>query len=243
MCEECGCGIPDASRGAASGHEHGDHREVELYRNLLENNEKQAAHNREHLIEHSVLGINIMSGPGAGKTSLIEALSEELKGRLRIGVIEGDLATERDAQRIEKHGIPVHQITTGSTCHLDAMMVHHALHKMPVDEVDILIVENVGNLVCPGVYDLGCHLNGVLLSVTEGDDKVAKYPVVFRMSQFFCITKTDLARHVQFDPAKPKKEARIIKGDIRFFETSALTGEGVSVFADWLLENRKLLLG
>lgn len=249
MCEDCGCGLTAGrtvsdshSHEHSGGHEHppAGHRqaEVELYLDLLAANDRQARENREHLMEQSVFAINLMSSPGSGKTSLIEALAQIWKGAVRVGVIEGDLATDRDAARIGALGLPVHQITTGSTCHLDAGMVHGALHRLPLDAIDLLVIENVGNLVCPGVYDLGCHLNGVLLSVTEGDDKVAKYPVVFRSAQFFAITKKDLLPHVTFDPARPKREARILKGDVKTFELSAKTLEGVRAFADYLLAER-----
>ena len=249
MCEECGCGLTPAVQASHDhgdhGHAHGDqvHRieHVDLYRDLLASNEAQARENREHLMEHGVFAVNLMSSPGSGKTRLIEALARLWAGRVRVGVIEGDLATDRDAARIAALGLPVHQITTGSTCHLDAQMVHSALHVLPLADLDILVVENVGNLVCPGVYDLGCHLNGVLLSTPEGDDKVAKYPVVFRSAQFLALTKTDLLPHVTFDLAKPRREARVIKGDIKIFEMSAKTLDGVQAFADYLLAEREAL--
>lgn len=247
MCEHCGCGLPDEVKGGAGDHDHPhDHthrEEAVLYRNLLEDNERRARENREHFLEHRILAVNLMSGPGSGKTSLLEALAGRLAGRLRMGVIEGDLATDLDAARIAALGLPVWQVTTGSTCHLDAAMVHGAMHRLPLDDLDLLMVENVGNLVCPGVYDLGCHLNGVLLSVTEGDDKVAKYPVVFRNAQFLCLTKTDLLPHVTFDVERPKREARILKGGLKVFECSSATGAGVDPFADYLQSERSTMLG
>jgi hydrogenase nickel incorporation protein HypB len=258
MCESCGCGLPDDVKhghehGPESGHDHG-HRpgresgerhveEARLYRRLLDANRAQAEENRLHLMEHQVLAVNLMSSPGSGKTSLIEAVARRAGSRLRMGVIEGDLATDRDAARIAAAGLPVEQITTGSTCHLDAPMVHRALHALPLEKLDLLFVENVGNLVCPGLYDLGCHLNGVLLSVTEGDDKVAKYPVVFRQAQFFCLTKTDLQPLVEFDPARPRREAQALKGDLKWFALSAKSGEGIDPFLAYLESERRLLLG
>ncbi|MEW5763491.1 MAG: hydrogenase nickel incorporation protein HypB [Acidobacteriota bacterium] len=245
MCETCGCGLPEEAKHAHEGHGH-DHphrEEARLYRSLLEANERQALENREHLLEHRVLAVNLMSGPGSGKTSLIEALARLTAGRWRIGVIEGDLATDRDAARVRALGLPVRQVTTGSTCHLDAAMVHGALHALPLEDLDLLVVENVGNLVCPGLYDLGCHLNGVLLSVTEGDDKVAKYPVAFRHAQFFCITKTDLLPHVDFDVERPKREARLLKGDLKVFACSSRAPESLSGLAAYLEAERKALLG
>jgi hydrogenase nickel incorporation protein HypB len=246
MCESCGCGLPEDAKHAHEGHGHhgSPHREeAALYRSLLEANEEQARENREHLLEHHVLAVNLMSGPGSGKTSLIEALARLTAGQWRIGVIEGDLATDRDAARVRALGLPVHQVTTGSTCHLDAAMVHGALHALPLEGLDLLVVENVGNLVCPGLYDLGCHLNGVLLSVTEGDDKVAKYPVAFRRAQFFCITKTDLLPHVEFDVERPKREARLLKGDLKVFTCSSRDNGSLAGFAAYLEAERKALLG
>jgi len=257
MCETCGCGLPDAAKREARegsdrehdhdhGHPHEDRgsrrEEVLLYRNLMESNERTARANREHLLEHRVLAVNLMSGPGAGKTALLEALVQAAGGSLRIGAIEGDLATDRDAVRLRTLGIPVHAVTTGSTCHLDAAMVHEAIHALPLGELDLLFVENVGNLVCPGLYDLGCHLNGVLLSVTEGDDKVAKYPVAFRNAQFFCITKTDLLPHVAFDAERPRREARLLKGDLRLFACSAREPETVAPLLEYFREARRVLL-
>ncbi len=244
MCETCGCGLPEEAKHdhEGHGHDHPHREEARLYRSLLEANEVQARENREHLQEHRVLAINLMSGPGSGKTSLIEALARFAAGRWRLGVIEGDLATDRDAARVRALGLPVHQVTTGSTCHLDAAMVHAALHALPLEDLDLLVVENVGNLVCPGLYDLGCHLNGVLLSVTEGDDKVAKYPVAFRHAQFFCITKTDLLPYVDFDVERPKREARLLKGDLKVFACSARVPGSLDGFAAYLESERKALL-
>jgi len=246
MCDTCGCGLPDEAKSGTHAHEgdheHGHREAADLYRSLLAANEEQARENREHLLDHRVLAVNLMSSPGSGKTSLIEAVAGLANGKLRLGVIEGDLATDRDAERIKALGLPVWQVTTGSTCHLDAAMVHKALHELPLKDLDLLFVENVGNLVCPGLYDLGCHLNGVLLSVTEGDDKVAKYPVVFRHAQFFCLTKMDLLPHVTFDSSKPKREARILKGDVKFFSLSAKSGEGVAEFVAYLENERGALV-
>ncbi|MGC8763144.1 MAG: hydrogenase nickel incorporation protein HypB [Acidobacteriota bacterium] len=255
MCETCGCGLSGEAKGEArKGHDHdpghghspdgrgGRREEVLLYRNLMESNDRTARANREHLLEHHVLAVNLMSGPGAGKTALLEALVGIAGGSLRLGAIEGDLATDRDAVRLRALGIPVHAVTTGSTCHLDAAMVHEALHALPLGDLDILFVENVGNLVCPGLYDLGCHLNGVLLSVTEGDDKVAKYPVAFRNAQFFCLTKTDLLPHVAFDAERPRREARLLKGDLRLFACSAREPETVEPLLEYFREARRLLL-
>lgn len=238
MCEECGCGLPEDVKNKAHGHHH---EEVNVYRSLLEENERQADGNREHLFEHKCFAVNLMGSPGAGKTALLEALVRKIGDKHRIAGVEGDLATDRDAERLRKLGIEAVQIVTGSTCHLDAKSLHKALHELKLKDLHFLLVENVGNLVCPAFYDLGCHLNGVLLSVTEGADKVAKYPVIFRKSQFFAVTKIDLLPHVDFSLEQPKKEAKLLNGGIRFFSFSAKTGEGVDQFADYLIKEREVV--
>ena len=178
MCTTCGCSITPgnahltADRGDAGT-------VVEVLQDLLAANDRVAMHNREHFDAHGVLTINLMSSPGAGKTALLEATIAALRDRYRIAVIEGDLETDNDAARIRAQGVPALQITTGTACHLDAHLVHQALHELPLAGLDLLFIENVGNLVCPASFDLGQHLNVTLLSVTEGDDKPAKYPVMF----------------------------------------------------------------
>jgi hydrogenase nickel incorporation protein HypB len=197
MCDTCGCNI-------TPGNEHlvqadGKHAKtadgraaVTVLQALLSENDHEAAHNREHFDRHQVLALNLMSSPGAGKTSLLERTIDALAGQIRIAVIEGDLETENDAERIRAKGVPAVQIATGSACHLDAHMVHDALHRLDLNEVDILFIENVGNLVCPASFDLGQHRNVTLLSVPEGDDKPAKYPVMFRAADLVLCTKADL---------------------------------------------------
>ena len=197
MCDTCGCNI-------TPGNEHLDRAggrlaktadgraAVSVLQGLLSDNDHQAAHNREHLDRHRVLALNLMSSPGAGKTSLLERTIDALAGDLRIAVIEGDLETENDALRIRAKGVPAVQIATGSACHLDAHMVHDALHRLDLHELDVLFIENVGNLVCPASFDLGQHRNVTLLSVPEGDDKPAKYPVMFRAADLVLCTKSDL---------------------------------------------------
>ncbi len=178
MCDTCGCNVTPGNEHlvAAGGHlakTSSGHESVEVLKGLLDANDHQAAHNREHFERHNALAVNLMSSPGAGKTALLEATIDALAGELRIAVVEGDLETENDAERIRAQGVPAIQITTGSACHLDAHMVHDALHDLDLDALDILFIENVGNLVCPASFDLGHHVNIVLLSVTEGDDKPA----------------------------------------------------------------------
>lgn len=171
---------------------------IEVLSKILSKNDAQAAHNRAHFDENKILCINLMSSPGSGKTTLLEATIRAMQGEMAISVIEGDLETENDAIRVRKAGANAYQITTGQSCHLDAFMVHDALHHLNLDTCDILFIENVGNLVCPASYDLGEHLNVVLLSVTEGDDKPAKYPVIFRKADLVVISKANLASHFDF---------------------------------------------
>jgi len=213
MCDTCGCNITHGNEGlirpggklhrTESGKE-----AVSVLHSLLHENNHTAEHNREHFDYHNVLAINLMSSPGAGKTSLLEAtiqiLNDEAnENQLRIAVIEGDLETENDAERIRKLGIKAIQIATGNACHLDAHMVHDALHNLDLSQFDIVFIENVGNLVCPASFDLGQHLNVTLLSVPEGDDKPAKYPVMFRTADLVMISKCDLLPVLDdFDPEK-----------------------------------------
>lgn len=197
MCEDCGCTLNDTTHD----HAHDTEESVRVMRGLMDSNDHQARHNREHFDRHGVLCINLMSSPGAGKTRLLEATAEALGGRMAMAVIEGDLETENDARRLRDKGVPAVQITTGSACHLDAGMVHRALHELPLDEIDVVFIENVGNLVCPASFDLGQHANVVLLSVTEGDDKPAKYPVMFRAADLVVLSKIDLLEFMDdFDP-------------------------------------------
>ena len=211
MCDTCGCNVTPGNEHlvAAGGHlahtSHGNE-SVEVLKGLLDANDHQAAHNREHFDRHRVLAVNLMSSPGSGKTRLLEETITLLGDSLRIAVIEGDLETENDAQRIRDKGIAAVQITTGTACHLDAHMVHQALHELVLDDIDILFIENVGNLVCPASFDLGQHRNVTLLSVTEGDDKPAKYPVMFRAADLLLITKSDLLGVLDdFEPARAER--------------------------------------
>ena len=214
MCDTCGCNITPGNRhlvspGGKFARVDKGKTAVDVLQSLLSENDHQAAHNRAHFDQHGVLAINLMSSPGAGKTSLLEHSIDALKGRYRLAVIEGDLETENDAQRIRQKGIPAIQITTGNACHLDAHMVHTALHQLDLQDIDILFIENVGNLVCPASFDLGQHRNLTLLSVTEGDDKPAKYPVMFRAADLVLLTKTDLLAVLDdFDPDKATQYVR-----------------------------------
>jgi hydrogenase nickel incorporation protein HypB len=240
MCNTCGCNVTDANRhlieGDHHGHSHGESgTAVTVLKRLLDANDHEAAHNREHFDYYGVLAINLMSSPGSGKTRLLEATIDALRDEARIGVIEGDLETENDAQRIRAKGVVAHQITTGTACHLDAHMVHHALHHVPLEGLDVLFIENVGNLVCPASFDLGQHRNVTLLSVTEGDDKPAKYPVMFRAADLMLITKADLLPVIEeFDPARAERALRDLASEIPVLTLSAKSGSGLDGWLDWL---------
>lgn len=234
MCTECGCGVTGRHahqvHGAAA---HGS--TVTVMRRLLAENDREAAHNRSHFDRAGTFVINLMSAPGAGKTALLESTIKAVGDGLRIAVIEGDLATENDAERIRRHGVPAVQIVTGTACHLDAHMVHEALHQMPLDGLDVLFIENVGNLVCPAAFDLGQHRNVTLLSVTEGDDKPAKYPVMFRASDLVLISKTDLLAHFDdFDTRRAEACVRALANEAPLLAVSARTPAGTDAWLDWL---------
>ena len=229
MCGTCGCNIPQT---IADGHE-----SVKVLTGLLDANDHQAAHNREHFSEHGVLAINLMSSPGAGKTALLEATIEAFDGKVRIAVIEGDLETENDAERIRAKGVPAIQISTGSACHLDAHMVHDALHDLDLQGIDVLFIENVGNLVCPASFYLGQHFNVALLSTPEGHDKPAKYPVMFRAADLVLVTKSDLLAVLDdFDPAEALRFLRQLASTAPMLSLSAKTGDGLSGWVDWVEE-------
>jgi len=240
MCETCGCNITPGNEylvKAGGKHSHTDdgRTAVTVLENLLSENDHQAAHNREHLDRHGVLAINLMSSPGAGKTSLLEATIETIGDQLRIAVIEGDLETENDAERIRAHGVPAVQIATGSACHLDAHMVHDALHRLDLEQIDLLFIENVGNLVCPASFDLGQHKNITLLSVPEGDDKPAKYPIMFRVADAVLLTKSDLLTYLtEFSSARAERYLRHLATDAPFLPVTSRTPEGISQWIDWL---------
>ena len=240
MCDTCGCNITPGNEHlvAAGGHlattSHG-HESIEVLKGLLDANDHQAAHNREHFERHDVLAVNLMSSPGAGKTALLEATIERLGGGLRVAVVEGDLETENDAQRIRDKGVPAVQISTGSACHLDAHMVHTALHELDLDDVDILFIENVGNLVCPASFDLGQHRNVTLLSTPEGHDKPSKYPVMFRAADLVVITKADLLQVLDdFDPDYATTCLRQLASEAPVMNVSARAGTGLDDWLAWL---------
>jgi hydrogenase nickel incorporation protein HypB len=222
MCQTCGCGDPEIIS-------------VDVHERILAGNERTAQHNREHFAARGVLAINLMGSPGSGKTALLEATAHAIPERHRLTAISGDLATDRDAQRLRAAGIRSVSITTGSACHLDADMVHHALHDLAWHDGGFLFIENVGNLVCPAIYDLGQAANVIALSVTEGEDKPLKYPVMFRTADLVLLTKIDLLPHlpdVRVE-AIAAALARVMPHPV-LFPVSARTGEGLSAWLGWL---------
>ena len=208
---------------------------ISVVRDLLATNKQAAGAIRQELRSRGILCVNLLSSPGSGKTTLLESLSGRFKDRYRMAVIEGDIETERDAERIRAKGIPAWQITTGGACHLEAKMVGKVLGEVPA-AIDLLFIENVGNLVCPASYDLGEEVRCVLLSSPEGDDKPAKYPQAFLSADCLILTKSDLVPLLPFDPAKAAAEALAIKPGLRVFTVSALSGEGMDALAAYFVE-------
>jgi len=208
--------------------------EIRVGEDLRDRNREIAAENREHLRAHGIVAINVMSAPGAGKTSLLVRSIPLLSKRYAVGVIEGDIQTTTDAERVAALGVPVYQIQTGGVCHLDASMVHSALHRLDLDAIDLLIVENVGNLVCPAEFDLGEDARIMLLSVSEGDDKPKKYPLMFHEAQLLVLNKIDLLPYVAFDLEKARRESREIQPRLDVIELSCTTGEGLDRFVEWI---------
>ncbi len=241
MCQECGCGTGGGSAhiGGAHSHQHDhhahdhphDHRTLAVNRSLMEKNERLADLNRKEFRRKKLLVLNVVSSPGSGKTTFIRETAVRLKERLRVGVIVGDLASDNDAARLRAAGIPVVQVTTGTVCHLDADMVSRAATRLDLGALDVLVIENVGNLVCPADYDLGEDLRVVLLSVTEGEDKPLKYPPMFHSAGAAIITKTDLAAAAGFDRHQALANLERVSHHAHIFELSAKTGEGMG---DWI---------
>jgi hydrogenase nickel incorporation protein HypB len=230
MCDVCGCG--DTRRVA-----------IDVQASLLGDNDRQAAHLRRHFEGDGVLALNVMGSPGAGKTALLEAVARSLAGSVRLAAVSGDLATALDAERLARAGVVSAPITTGSACHLDAAMVHDALHDptlgAAVSECDMFFIENVGNLVCPAIYDLGQAASIVVLSVTEGVDKPLKYPVMFRKADLVVISKVDLLPYLHGVSLAALREnlARVMPS-VETIALSAVTGEGVPELVDWLARRR-----
>ncbi len=214
--------------------------EVKVFSNILDANDRLAEQNRRKLASHNIVALNIIGSPGCGKTTLLERTLEIIsrRGRLRAAVIEGDIATSRDAERIRKFGVPVVQINTRGGCHLDASMVGSVLDELPLDRIDILFIENVGNLVCPADFDIGENAKVLVLSVTEGEDKPQKYPLIFRIAKVAVITKIDLLPHLDFDIEKLYADMNAIQTHQARFPLSARTGLGCDAWVDWLEQAR-----
>jgi len=207
---------------------------VTIERKVLEKNDELALQNRKVFQQAGAFVINIVSSPGSGKTSILERTLEHLKGRLRIAVIEGDVQTDFDAQRVAKFGVPVVQIVTNGGCHLDANLVQDALGNMDLKGIQLLVIENVGNLVCPANYDLGEHIKVVVASTTEGDDKPLKYPTMFRQASVLLVNKIDLLPYVNCNLAELKANAFKINPTLKVFETSCTTNQGIAEWCRWL---------
>ena len=216
-------------------------KEILVLQDLLGSNKKIASEIRNKLTMKGILTINLMSSPGAGKTTLLERIAEHMKPDHKMAVIEGDIETERDAERIRAKGIPAWQITTGGACHLEAKMIGRLFPQIPPD-LDFLFVENVGNLVCPASYDLGENIRCVLLSIPEGDDKPKKYPKAFTTSDCLILTKSDLLPLLPFDSERAQKEALEINPRLKVFVTSSLKNEGVEELVAFFIASRKKLL-
>ncbi|NOZ69739.1 MAG: hydrogenase nickel incorporation protein HypB [Deferribacteres bacterium] len=226
MCEACGCSVVRETRT------------IEINRRLLEANEEIAARNRRHFDEKGIFAVNLIGSPGSGKTSLLEKTIAARGDDLNIGVLEGDIETDLDAQRIRAKGVPAVQLTTGGACHLEAALIHEGLHMLERQPgggaIDLLFIENVGNLVCPSLFDLGEHMRAVLISVPEGHDKAVKYPAAVRSSHALVVSKIDLAAYFDFDMEKIREDALSLNSSLRIFATSVTTGQGLEEWCEFL---------
>jgi hydrogenase nickel incorporation protein HypB len=207
---------------------------INVMTDILEANDRIAAGNRALFDRHRNLVLNLMSSPGAGKTMLLERTADALRGKLRLGMIVGDIETTRDKERLDRHGVPVVQLTTGSACHLDANMISSALPHIDLASIDVLVIENVGNLVCPAEFKVGEDFKVMILSVTEGDEKPLKYPLMFRESTLLLINKIDLLQYTNFGLGEAKANARKINPDIEIIDMSCVTGQGIEQWTAWL---------
>ena len=214
--------------------------EIKVLKDILGANDQIAAKNRELLDKNKVFAINVMASPGAGKTSVVLQTIKALKGKVRIGVIEGDIASSIDAETVAKEGVPVVQINTGGECHLEAIQIQNALNNLPLADIDLLLIENVGNLVCPAEFSLGEHLKILIASVPEGDDKPYKYPLMFNTVDALVLNKIDLLPYVKFNVDTFTKTVKNINTKVEIFKMSCTTGEGVQAWAKWLTAKMKL---
>lgn len=211
---------------------------INVYRDLMGANEEWAAKTRQVLADQSILMLNLIGSPGAGKTRLLESMVDALNQAVRFAVLEGDVETTNDAERLDKLDVPVSQLLSGGSCHLEAKMVHRALTDFPVEELELVFVENVGNMVCPAEFDIGEHAKVAVLSVTEGEDKPLKYPLLFQESEAVVLTKTDLLPHLTFDLEACRRNIADVNGNIPVFEVSGSTGEGIPAWTQWVLNRR-----
>ena len=239
MCKDCGCSITDNHHndedkmaGIHSNPQLNDKKTVDIIKKILDKNDHEAEHNREHFEKNNIFAINLMSSPGAGKTTLLEHLASV--ANFKFAVIEGDLETSKDADRLKAKGIQAHQIQTGSACHLVAFMVHKALHHIDMNNIDVCFVENVGNLVCPASYDVGTHINIVLVSIPEGEDKIVKYPVMFRSADLILFTKTDLLPYFNYDIEAEKVVAKKLKPNVDILELNTKDEDSLKKLALWI---------
>lgn len=244
MCTTCGCPSDDHhhhDHNHEHSHRHEGHKRtvITIEEDILAKNNRLAEFNRALFREKGIFVLNLVSSPGSGKTTLLERTLQDLSGTLRFAVIEGDQQTDNDAQRIAATGVPVRQINTGAGCHLDAHMIMHATEAFDLDKLDILMIENVGNLVCPAAYDLGERHKVAVLSVTEGEDKPLKYPLMFRNSTVMLLNKIDLLPHLDFDVEKCKQAAQRVNPEIIIFEVSARSGAGMQEWYQWLTNGAK----
>jgi hydrogenase nickel incorporation protein HypB len=209
--------------------------EIRIMKNILDRNSNKAEENRKLLHEKKVMMVNIISSPGAGKTTLLERACEALCDKFSIGVIEGDVTTDRDAQRLKKYNIPIVSINTEGGCHLDSHSISKAMEPFDLESLDILFVENVGNLICPSQFDLGETFKMAVVSTTEGDDKPSKYPMIFSEARAVILNKTDLLPYTNFNVGSYISDLRSLNPRIKMFQTSAIRGEGISEWLNWLV--------
>jgi len=209
--------------------------EIEVVKDILEANEQIAKKNRKMLDDNNVFAVNLMSSPGAGKTSLILQTIKRLKGKAKVGVIEGDVSSSMDAEAVGKEGVPVVQINTDGGCHLDANMIHNVLGKLPLKDIDLLFIENVGNLICPAEFALGAHKKVVISSIPEGHDKPFKYPLMFHIADAVLINKIDLSPYLNFDTEIFSKAVKGMNKGAEIFSVACTTGQGIEQWVSWLL--------
>jgi len=240
MCIDCGCGPTDHDHQHDHDHHHENSKSprkiISIEEDILAKNNRLAAENRALFARQGIFALNLVSSPGSGKTTLLEKTLVDLRNDISFAVLEGDQQTTNDADRIAATGTPAHQINTGAGCHLDAHMVGHGLEHFELDKIEMLMIENVGNLVCPASFDLGEDFKVSLLSVTEGEDKPLKYPQMFRASEIMLINKIDLLPYVRFDVARCREYAERVHPGIKVFEVSCYSGEGLDQWYAWLKE-------